>query len=90
MTRKRSQDLNWQMHTCSPSPFSNGYILMLPIKTRGGMSSHIQEEMTHYNEMNDKIFDVDIDMNMWDNTIDVIESISFHLFHGQNHSTTFI
>jgi hypothetical protein len=28
------------------------------------MQLHIQEEVIHYNEMNDKIFD--IDMNMWD------------------------
>jgi hypothetical protein len=74
----------------SPSPFSNRYILMLPMKTPGRMSSHIQDEMTHCNEMNNKIFNIDIDMNMRDITINVMESISFHLFHGQSSSTTFI
>jgi hypothetical protein len=31
--------------------------------------------------MHDKIFD--INMNVWDNARHGIESISFHLFHGQ-------
>jgi hypothetical protein len=33
--------------------------------------------------MNDKIFDIDIDMNVWDNARNVIEPILFHRFHGQ-------
>jgi hypothetical protein len=38
--------------------------------------------------MNDKRFD--IDMNVWDNTRNVIEPISFHRFHGQSDSTIYI
>jgi hypothetical protein len=40
--------------------------------------------------MNDKIFDIDIDidiyidMNVWDNARNVIEPISFHRFPGQS------
>jgi hypothetical protein len=36
---------------------------------------HVKVEITHYDEMNDKIFDNDIDMNVWDNARNVIESI---------------
>jgi hypothetical protein len=46
------------------------------------MSLHVQKEITYWNEMNDKIFD--IDMNAWDNAmnaINAINSISFRLFH---------
>jgi hypothetical protein len=32
--------------------------------------------------MNEKIFDIDIDMNVLDNARNVIEPISFHRFHG--------
>jgi hypothetical protein len=48
---------------------------------------HVKIEITHYGEMNDKIFDMDIDMNVWDSARNVIESISFHRFHGQRNST---
>jgi hypothetical protein len=55
---------------------------------------HVKIEITHYNEMNDKIFDIDInidiDMNVWDNARNVIEPISFHRFHGQRNSTIYI
>jgi hypothetical protein len=34
--------------------------------------------------MVDKIYDIDVDMNMWDNARNVIEPISFHRFHGPN------
>jgi spore coat protein CotF len=30
------------------------------------MSLHVPKEMTHYNEMNDQIVNIDIDMNMRD------------------------
>jgi hypothetical protein len=53
---------------------------MLPIKASGQIRLHVKVEMTHYDEMNDKIFD--IDMNVYDNARNVIELISFHLFHG--------
>jgi hypothetical protein len=45
------------------------------------MPLHVKAEMTHYDEMDDKIFDIDIDMNVWVNARNVIESISFHRFH---------
>jgi hypothetical protein len=34
----------------------------VPIKTLGQMPLHVKVEITHSNEMNDKIFDIDIDM----------------------------
>jgi hypothetical protein len=42
---------------------------------------------THHNEMNDEIFHTD--MNMQDTTRNVMESISFHPFHGQTNSTIY-
>jgi hypothetical protein len=56
---------------------------MLPIKTPGQMPLHIQKEITHYNEMNDKIFSIDIDMNICAIARNGIEPIFFHLFHGE-------
>jgi hypothetical protein len=63
--------------------FLNRYILKLPIKTQGQMPLHVKVEITHYDEMNDKMFDVDIDIaiGVWDNARNVIEPISFHRFH---------
>jgi hypothetical protein len=48
---------------------------VLPIK---------KHSLTLYNEMNNRIFDIDIriDMNVSDNARNVIEPISFHRFHG--------
>jgi hypothetical protein len=46
----------------------------------GPLSLHIQKGMVHYNEVNDKIFNIGIDMNMWDLGRNSMESISFHLF----------
>jgi hypothetical protein len=70
----------------------NQDILKLTIKVPGQIPKPFQSEITHYDEMNDKIFhidididgdvDVDIDMKVWDNARNVIESISFHRFHG--------
>jgi hypothetical protein len=37
--------------------------------------------------MNDKIFDIDIDMNVWDDARNIIDPISFHQFHDQSNST---
>jgi hypothetical protein len=54
------------------------------------MPLHVKVKIIHYDEMNDKIFDIDIDMNVWDNAINVIDMISFHRFHGQSNSTTYI
>jgi hypothetical protein len=62
--------------------------LKLTIKTRGQISKLFQKEITHYNEMNNKIFD--IDMNVWDNARNVIELFSFHQFHGKSNSTIHI
>jgi hypothetical protein len=52
--------------------------MKLTIKAPDQISKPLQIEITHYDEMNDKIFDNDIDMNVWDNARNVIESISFH------------
>jgi hypothetical protein len=41
----------------------------------------LQIETTLYNEMNDQIFNIDTDMNMWDITGNVTKLISFHRFH---------
>jgi hypothetical protein len=43
---------------------------------------HVKMEITHYDEMNDKI--CDIDMNLWDSARNAIEPISFHRFHRQS------
>jgi hypothetical protein len=67
-------------------------ILQLTIKVAGQIPKLLQIEITHYDEMNDKIFDInininididiDIDMNVCDNARNVMEPISFHRFHG--------
>jgi hypothetical protein len=56
---------------------------MLAMKTPRprSMALHIRKEITHHNEMNDKMFNVDFDMNMWDIARNIIEPILFHLFH---------
>jgi hypothetical protein len=46
-----------------------------------GQNAIARPKRTHYSEMNDKIFD--IDMNALDNARNILEPISFHLFHGQ-------
>jgi hypothetical protein len=48
----------------------------------------LQIEITQNNEINDKTYD--IDMNVCDNARNVIEPISFHRFHGQSNSTIYI
>jgi hypothetical protein len=57
------------------------------------MPLHVRKEITHNNEINNKIFDIDIDiyidMNVWDIVRNRIERISFHLFHGQSNSTIY-
>jgi hypothetical protein len=58
---------------------------MLPIKTFLPIPGQIQTEMTDYNEMNDKIFD--IDMNVGDIVKNAMEPMSFHVFHGHRNST---
>jgi hypothetical protein len=60
--------------------FLNRDILKLTIKAPGQIPKLLQIEIIHYDEMNDKIFDIDIDidMNVWDNARNVIEPISFH------------
>jgi hypothetical protein len=64
-------------------PFLNRYIRDLTIKTLGPILLHFKIETAYYDEMNDKIFDIDmnIDMNVCDNARNVIEPISFHRFH---------
>jgi hypothetical protein len=56
----------------------NQDVLKLTIKAAGQITKLLQIEITDYDEMNNKIFDIDIDMNVWDNTRNVIEPISFH------------
>jgi hypothetical protein len=48
------------------------------IKAPGQIPKLLQIEITHDDEMNDKIFNIDIDMNVCDNRRNVIEPISFH------------
>jgi hypothetical protein len=63
---------------------------MLTIKAPGQMPLHVKVGITHYDDMNDKILDIDIDLNMWDNARNVIEPVSFHPFQGQSNSTILI
>jgi hypothetical protein len=62
----------------------NRDIQKAPGKTVGQMSLHVRKEIIHSNEMNDQIFNVD--MNAWDNVRNVIKPIPFHLFHAQRNS----
>jgi hypothetical protein len=62
----------------------------LTIKALGQITKLLQSEKTHYDEIKDKIFDIDIDMNVWDNARNVIDPISFHRFHGQSNPTVHI
>jgi hypothetical protein len=41
----------------------------------------LQIEITSDNEMNDQVFDIDIDMNMRDIARNAIEKIACHRFH---------
>jgi hypothetical protein len=66
-------------------PFLNQDIRKLPTKAPAQMPVHVRKEITHYDEMNHKI--IDINMNMWDNARNGMESISFHRFHGSSNST---
>jgi hypothetical protein len=50
----------------------------------------LQIETTHYDEMNDQIFNIDTDINMWDITRNVTKLISFHRFHGLSDSPIFV
>jgi beta-mannanase len=68
----------------------NQYILMSPIKTPETIPFHIQKEITDYNEMSDKIVDIDIDMNVLNLTRNVSVLISFRPFHGRSNSTIYI
>jgi hypothetical protein len=62
-------------------PFLNQDILKFMTKAAGQIPTLLQIEISHYDEINDEIFDIDIDMNVWDNARNVIEPISFHRFH---------
>jgi hypothetical protein len=61
---ENDQRISFSNYTCLLQPFLNRYILTLPIKTPGLMSLHGQKEIIHYNEMNDQIFNIDIDLNI--------------------------
>jgi hypothetical protein len=69
--------------------FLNRSLLLLPITICGQTPLRIPKEITHSNEMDDQMFDIDIDMNMimWDIPRNVTGSISFHRFRGQTTST---
>jgi hypothetical protein len=58
----------------------------LTIKARCQMPLHVTLEITHYEEIRNKIFNIDVDidiyMNVWDNARNAIEPISFHSLHG--------
>jgi hypothetical protein len=64
--------------------------LKLMIKAPGQIPKLLIIEISHCDEMNDRIFviDIDIDMNVWDNARNLIEPISFRRFHVQRNSTT--
>jgi hypothetical protein len=64
-----------------PWAFLSQDILKLPIKTRGQMLSDVRQEITHYNEMKNRIFD--INLNMRDNARRAIAPTWFYPFHGQ-------
>jgi hypothetical protein len=53
-----------------------------PIKAHGVMPLQVRKEISQCNEMNDEIFEIGIDINMWGIARDVIEPI---LFHPQSH-----
>jgi hypothetical protein len=56
----------------------------------GALQLNIDKEILHSEEMNDKRFNIDIDidvnMNMQDIARNIIEPISFLLFHGHRNS----
>jgi hypothetical protein len=66
--------------TLSQNAVDNQDILKLTIKAPGQMPLHVEIAITHYDEINDTMFD--IDMNVWDNAGNAIEPISLHRFHG--------
>jgi hypothetical protein len=72
----------------SATPFFESRYSEVTIKAPDQMPFHVKVEIIHYDEMNDKIFDTD--MSVWDNARNVIESISFHRFHGPDNSTIYI
>jgi hypothetical protein len=76
--------LDRRMHLFSASVFEWIYSNVAD-QAPGPMPLQSQKGLTHYNEMNVKLFD--IDTNVWDITRNAINVISFHLFHGQSSST---
>jgi hypothetical protein len=58
------------------------------------MPLHVKIEITHYDEKNDTIFDIDIDIDIeltvCDNARNVIEPVSFHRFQGQSNPMIYI
>jgi hypothetical protein len=45
------------------------------VKAPGQMPLQVEVEIIHYDEMNDKRFDADVDMNVWYNARNVIKPI---------------
>jgi hypothetical protein len=82
---EESQDLYQQIDMFATLIFESISILRWPITTLGQMPYGIQKEITHCSEMNEKAFN--IDMNMWNIARKIIEPISFQLFHAQSNPT---
>jgi hypothetical protein len=75
-------------------PLLNPHILKSLIKASHSVPLPVRKQMTHYNEMNDILFDIairiDIDMNVWNLPRNIIKPISFYLFHRHNDSRIYI
>jgi hypothetical protein len=85
--RKSGWDVNQEIYPFATA-ILNQYILKLTIKRACEIPKLLQIEITHYDEMNDKI--CDINMNVLDDARNVIESISFHRFHGPSNSPIYL
>jgi hypothetical protein len=66
--------------------------MIFPIRAPGPTPFGGRKEITQQDDMNDKVFniDVDTDMKMWDIARNAIGTISFDRFHGQRNPTTYI
>jgi hypothetical protein len=82
---EESQDRYQQIDMFAALIFESITILWWPITTLGQMPYGIQKGITHCSEMNEKTFN--IDLNIWNIARKIIEPISFHLFHAQSNST---
>jgi hypothetical protein len=97
VTTKEWPNPNWRNRTGSPKASESLYQQICPFATTIFESRyfHVADQNTRPNaiaypkrnnslqsdEMNDKRFDIDIDVNVWDITRHVTESISFNLLN---------